>query len=81
MEIPMQKVSSSQIDGIGYDALTQTLAVRFTAKVGPGALYHYTNVPPGVFEALRTADSVGAYHAANIKWKYQYQKIEERAAA
>jgi hypothetical protein len=57
---------SSNIIGYGYDAATSTLAIRF--KAGPGGnIYHYTNVPPALYEQLCGAKSKGKFFAAFIK--------------
>lgn len=61
--IPLTQVSSSQIEAIGYDAATRTLAVQFRK----GAVYHYDNVPPDIYKSFSTADSLGKYFGANIK--------------
>jgi hypothetical protein len=65
-------VKSSNIDRIGYDEPSKTLAIEFRT----GALYHYYEVPKVVFEGLRDAGSVGAYFAQNIKGSYAFHKEE-----
>lgn len=85
--IPMQPVTSSQLKEIGYDAATQTLAIRFHAKKGPGSLYTYANVPPAVYDGFKAADadaeqSVGKYFGEHIKPKadiYPYARVIEDA--
>lgn len=76
-EITMQAVESSQIEAVGYDAPTRTLAIRFRG----GALYHYDGCEAETFEALRGAESVGSYFYKHIKPnadKYPYRKIAAR---
>lgn len=76
-EITMQDVKSSQIEAVGYDATTRTLAVRFKG----GALYHYDGCEPETFEAFSKAESVGSYFYKHIKPhadKYPYRKIASR---
>lgn len=76
-DITMLDVSSSQIEAVGYDASTHTLAIRFLG----GALYHYDGCEPETFEALRGAESVGSYFYKHIKPnadKYPYRKIAAR---
>ena len=69
----LKPVQSSQIAALGYDAGTQTLAVRFhpTAaqkKEGkPGSTYAYRNVAPGDATRLREAESIGSHFIKFIK--------------
>ncbi|WP_321789335.1 KTSC domain-containing protein [Burkholderia pyrrocinia] len=62
-------VESSQIHSIGYDAESETLAVRFKdRKTGaPTSLYHYSGFTQANFDALKTADSIGSHFYKNIK--------------
>ena len=83
MKISMQPVKSSQILAIGYDAANKTLAIQFkgpdTGVPVPGSTYHYTNVEPETFEAMKAAESVGSFFYKNIKAnreKYPYKKVE-----
>lgn len=79
--IEMQSVESSQIAALGYDAETQTLAIRFKNWKGEAtSLYHYQNVSAAEFEALRDADSIGRHFGQHIKpeaAKYPYTRINE----
>lgn len=72
-EITMEitSVNSSNVEAVGYDADSSTLQVEFKN----GGTYQYFDVPERVFEALRDADSVGRYLAANIKGVYRYSKV------
>lgn len=64
MTILMNHVlGSSQIETMGYDAETKTLAVKFKS----GGEYHYTGVPPEKFEELRSAKSKGKFLHAKVK--------------
>lgn len=78
--IEMQSVESWQIAALGYDAETQTLAIRFKNWKGEAtSLYHYQNVSAAEFEALRDADSIGRHFGQNIKPhadRYPYTRIE-----
>jgi len=70
--IPMTVVKSSQIEAIGYDAGSKTLAVRFKG----GSVYHYDDVPAEVHAALAKAESVGSHFHANVKKAgFQYRKV------
>jgi hypothetical protein len=66
-EIQLTPCESSLIHAHGYDAATQTLALQFKAKGGPGATYHYADVPPEMYAALQTSDSVGRFFGSEIK--------------
>jgi hypothetical protein len=81
-KITMESVESTQIHSIGYDAATQTLAVRFKNRrtLGPEALYHYSNVTQADFEALRDAESIGSHlyrHIKPFKERFPYVCIEK----
>jgi hypothetical protein len=81
--IALAPVESSQIAGIGYHAETQTLAIQFTSKAGPGSLYHYANFTPEQFAALQSAESAGAHFGKHIKPlvdAHPYVKIDEPGA-
>lgn len=82
--IPLQDVESSQIESIGHDAETNTLAIRFkpyrSSPDKPGALYHYANVDADTFAAFRDAESLGRHFGQHIKpfpEKYPYTKVAE----
>jgi hypothetical protein len=65
-------VSSSTVSAIGYDEASNTLGVRFLN----GTEYHYFGVPQDVFEAMRSAPSVGRFFDQNIKKAgYSYARI------
>ena len=67
----MQFVDSSNIERIGYDSNSSTLRIEFKSN----RTYDYSNVPENVFNELRSASSVGSYHAKNIKNFYSYTEI------
>lgn len=66
----LKKVSSSQVDVIGWE--NDILVVRFKT----GAVYLYSKVPYSLFESLLSAGSVG--HALNesLKYKEEYPCIK-----
>ena len=64
-------VTSTNIQSIGYDLSSQTLEVEFNS----GAVYQYTNVPPGEYEGLMGAGSKGSYLNMNIKGRYSCTKL------
>jgi hypothetical protein len=67
----MQFVDSSNIERIGYDSNSSTLRVEFKSN----KKYDYFNVPEYVFNELRSASSIGSYHATHIKNSYPYSEI------
>lgn len=77
--IAMDSVDSSQISSIGHDAASNTLAIQFAGKAGPGSLYHYQNVDAATFAAFKDSESVGKHFYKHIKPfadKFPYAKIE-----
>lgn len=66
-----QAVSSSNIASIGYDGQSETLEVEFL----DGSVYQYFNVPSGTHAGLMAASSHGGYLSAQVKGKYQFQKL------
>jgi len=64
-------VTSSSLSRIRWDELTSTLEVEFIG----GKVYQYFDVPAGVFEALRTADSHGKFFQQNIRGHYRYVQL------
>ena len=89
--ITLTPVESSQIEAIGHDPESNTLAIRFKAfrgKAGElsdykgeqGALYHYANVTTEDFEAFRDAESIGRHFKQVIKpdtEKFPFTRIDE----
>lgn len=73
--IEMVPCASSQIEAFGYDAETQTLAIRFPGRgATPGSVYHYADVPAHVFEQMSAAESKGKFFGSQIRGHYEYQK-------
>lgn len=68
VSIPLTPVDSSQINAIGYDAASKTLAIQFKGYSGKvGATYHYANVTPAQFAEFNKADSKGRWFGAHLK--------------
>jgi hypothetical protein len=73
MSIPeMIPVSSSNVESVGYEEVTEIVFVRFLS----GSLYIYKGVPKFEYENLRDATSVGSYLHRNFKNVYPYERIE-----
>ena len=65
--IVLMPVESSQIHAVGHDPETNTLAIQFKSKTGPGSVYHYQNISADKYTALVSADSIGKHFGAHIK--------------
>ncbi|OGB23312.1 MAG: KTSC domain-containing protein [Burkholderiales bacterium RIFCSPLOWO2_02_FULL_57_36] len=77
-EIALNAVESSQIEAIGHDPETNTLAIQFKSKSGPGSVYHYSNFGTEQFGAIKNAESIGSHFGKVIKPfpdVYPYEKI------
>lgn len=86
--IPLQTIKSSQLDSIGHDPATNTLAVQFkpgkaaAAKGEPGPVYHYANVTAEDFAAMSGAESIGSHFYREIKpktEKHPFTRVPEVA--
>ncbi len=64
-------VQSTSIRSLGYDATRRVLEVEFRR----GAVYEYAGVPPRVFEALLTAESVGQTFMELVRDRYDYERV------
>lgn len=78
-DIALAPVASSQIDAIGHDPETNTLAIRFPAnRFGEKLVYHYQNFTAEDFAAFQAAPSKGSYFGRHIKGdadRYPYRKV------
>ena len=63
---------STAIERAGYDARRRELHVVFDG----GRRYAYLDVPPETFEALKAADSAGAFVNLEIKPAYGFRELE-----
>ena len=85
MTIHLTPVESSQLSAYGYDAASQTLAIRFKGRGDqPGSLYHYHNFGETDWQAFQDAPSKGSHFIRNIKpharrdgGRYPFQRIPE----
>jgi hypothetical protein len=57
MDIKISPVTSSTIAGIGYDAKSRTMAVKFKS----GSTYRYAGVSAAAHQSLVSAKSIGKY--------------------
>lgn len=53
--IALKPVKSKVLQALGYDSATRVLAAKFNEN----KVYHYSDVPPEVYEQLMAAESVG----------------------
>jgi hypothetical protein len=63
---------SSVVANMIYNPDTSVLRVIFVS----GSIYDYLDVPPEVYEAMRTSGSKGIYLNRQIKKNYKYKKIQ-----
>lgn len=81
--IALTPVESNQIDSIGYDEATQTLAVQF--KRGARAIYHYPGVTAKQWADFQAAESKGTHFGQHFKAlafeKYPNEDAPAAAAA
>lgn len=69
-----EKVRSSNVRSIGYDADARTLEVEFVNR----SVYRYANVPAKVHRALMTAKSVGTEFGRLVKsGDYKYERLPD----
>lgn len=66
-----QKVSSSSLIGVGYDAARAVLQLEFTN----GHVYEYYFVPRGVYQALLESDSKGRFVNARIRSAFPFTRV------
>lgn len=62
-----ERVKSSVIREVGYDAKNRVLEVEFHS----GRIYHYLDVTRRDYDAMLSADSVGKYFNQVIKTRYR----------
>ena len=67
----LQRVESSNIAAVGYDARTETLEVEFHN----GFRYQYYGVGQGLFDQMMQAPSKGRFLNQYIKNQYPYSRV------
>ncbi len=73
MCVDLKPIESRHVAGVGYDPETHQLRVAFST----GSQYDYKDVPPEVYEQMLQAPSVGAFHALQIRNKYEFKKVTD----
>jgi hypothetical protein len=71
LKIALSAVKSSQIQSIGYDAASKTLAVKFARG---DDVYHYPDFEAADFDKFKGAESIGKHFGAHIKLR-KFTKI------
>lgn len=71
MTINHHVTRSTMITEIEYDAEKQLLWLTF----GKGGKYEYKDVPNDIYEGLLGAESIGKYFLANVKGKFETEKV------
>lgn len=68
----LTKVSSSNVEAIGFDKTTSSLYVRYIG----GKVYRYKDVPELVWRGLKLAQSKGSFLQTYVKGYFQYEVVE-----
>jgi lysyl-tRNA synthetase class 2 len=68
---PLLKNTSAAIASADYDAEKKILKVTFNQ----GSVYHYNDVPPDLYHALKQAPSLGQFFNAHIREQYGCDRI------
>jgi len=76
----MISVKSSNIQQIGWEerrvSLNQKPKAILRIAFNTGMVYDYHDVPKEVYESFLKAESIGKYFWANIKDKYNYERVK-----
>jgi hypothetical protein len=64
-------VNSSLLANVSYDAGQSVLQLELC----DGAIYHYFDVPPVIYESLLAADSKGSYFNREIRDCFRYARV------
>lgn len=67
----MEMMKSKDISYLGHDAASGVLALEFTR----GPVFVFYEVPPEVFEQLRTAEAPDAFFDVHIKNGYRNKRV------
>ena len=66
-----ERVDSSSLSSLGYDARRHVLEVEFRN----GGVYRYLDVPEDAWSELRAAGSKGRYLNSEIKPRFRMRKV------
>lgn len=75
----LQKVKSSLLAAVLYDAEKKVLHVEFIPKKGQEkrSIYSYSDVSPEKYAEMMAAKSIGSYFLKSVKPNHQFTRIEE----
>ncbi|MBS1665259.1 MAG: KTSC domain-containing protein [Bacteroidetes bacterium] len=63
---------SSVVLHMSYDADLRRLRIVYVS----GNVYDYLDVPPSVYDAMKTSGSKGTFLNTKIKGQYKFQKVK-----
>jgi hypothetical protein len=70
----LQKVKSTMISEVGYDAAANVLHVKFPN----GKHYAYFDVAPQLHEDMMASDSIGKFFASNVRGSFAHSIVEPK---
>jgi KTSC domain len=70
--VKRERVESSSLASVGYDAETSVLEIAFRE----GGVYQYFQVPERVHRDLIAADSLGSYFTQHIRPVYSFRRVD-----
>lgn len=71
--IPLKSVTSSNLESVGHDPVSNTLAVKFK---GRDEVHHFANVPADLVAEMHAAESIGGFFAKRIRGQYEHTKLD-----
>lgn len=69
-KITLTPCESSRIHAHGYCMDTNTMALQFKGKDGPGPVYHYAGFEPEAYEDLKRSESIGKFFGSRVNVKH-----------
>jgi len=78
MSVKLTKVTSSNIDAIGFDEYTddESIGILIVQFIN-GAKFQYFDVPRQKFDAFLEAESKGKFYIANVMKEYEHEKLRK----
>lgn len=71
-----ERLDSSVLSGVKYDAVSQTMSLRFTN----GTVNDYLNVPAKIYESLKAHHLKGGYYRGFIEGRFETVPVYDPAA-
>jgi hypothetical protein len=71
VDVERDRVFSTNIAAVGYDAASETLEVEFNH----GGVYQYFNVPAGLYDQFQAAPSKGQFFHAQIRNAFPFSRV------